>query len=115
MDNKDLYNEFLDNEYRLKNYVSYYIDSVSKPNMVTVKNIDQIRCLEWIEKNLKDRIKKKSYHKFSDDPMYEEVTYLIDGNIIIQIHSNIFIDILFFDKQLENIVQEIEGELEKFK
>lgn len=115
MDNKDLYNEFLDNEYRLKNYVSYYIESVSKPNMITVENIDQKLCLKWIEKNLKDRIIKKSFHRFSDNPIYEEVSYLISGNILIHVHSDIFIDILFFEEQQEKIAQEIADELERFK
>lgn len=115
MNNKDLYNEFIDKEYRLKHYVPYYFEAVTKPNMLTIENIMQQHCLQWIEIHYKERIVRKAFHRFSDEPLYEEVSYLLKEDILLHIHSDIFIDILFFDEQLEGVAQKIADELLKFR
>lgn len=68
-----------------------------------------------IDEVLSDIIVARSYHKFVDKPLYEEYSYLIKDNIFIHIHSDIFLDIMFFHNEQTEYCQDLASMFNKIE
>ena len=85
--------------------------------MITLENIDQEQCIPWIERSYANEIIKKSLEEYRNDDgtlAYREVRYFLKDDIILHIHSDIFVDILFNDQRHKTKASKTAMDLARF-
>jgi hypothetical protein len=88
-----------------------------KPIMISLENIDQKRCIPWIDERYKIEIVKKSSEDYKNDDgalAYQEVRYYLKGDITLHFHSDIYLDILVYDKELKRMAADLVNDLVRF-
>ena len=86
--------------------------------MITLENMDQQRCIDWIETQYEGQIIKKSFEEYRNDDgtlAYREGRYYLKGAIILHLHSDSFLDLVYSHSKPASIVSVLSAELSRFK
>jgi hypothetical protein len=109
------YEEFYKTEFKDNWKENYYADMRGALNRITIRDLQFEVAFNWIEKELADTIYRKVIQKWGDEEGYSEASFILTNHILLHLHSDFFVDILFYDSAIHPSAEELVQKLESLK